>query len=59
MKQQSLLEIVSTAAVLLAVVEESSRVFHAVDSAALQVVHRCRPAPCGMTTALPTPNSKE
>jgi len=54
MKQFSLLEIVSTATVLLAMVVESSRVFHAVDSAALQAAHMCTPAPYGMLTALPT-----
>jgi len=54
MKQFSLIEIISTATVLLAIVVESSRVFHAVDSATLQVTHRCTPAPHGMLTALPT-----
>jgi len=47
-KQISLLEITSTAAALLAVVVESSRVFHVVGEAALQAAHRCTPAPCGM-----------
>jgi len=57
MKQFSLIEIVSTATVLLAMVVESSRVFHSVDSATLQVAHRCTPAPYGMLAvpaALPT-----
>jgi len=36
------------------IVVDLSRVSHAVDSAALQVTHRCTPAPCGMLTALPT-----
>ena len=57
MKQFSSTEIVSTATALLAVVAESSRVFHAVDSAALQVAHRCTPAPHGTPAtpaALPT-----
>jgi len=35
-------------------VVESSRVFHAVDSATFQVTHRCTPAPHGMLTALAT-----
>jgi len=54
MKQFSLLEIISTATVLLAMVVESSRVFHVVDSVTLQTTHRCTPAPYGMITALPT-----
>jgi len=48
LKQFSLLEFISTATALLAMVVESSRVFHAVDIAALQVTHRRRPAPYGM-----------
>jgi len=50
MKQFSLLEIISAAVLLANVVAvvDLSRVFHAVDSAALQVAHRCTPAPCGM-----------
>jgi len=57
MKQFSLLEIISTAAVLPAVVVEHSRVFHVVDQAALQAAYRCTPAPYGMLAApavLPT-----
>jgi len=57
MKQFSLLEIASTAvlpAVVVVVVVDLSRVFHAVDSAALQVAHRYTPAPCGMLAVLPT-----
>jgi len=48
MKQFSFLEIASTATVLLAMVVESSRVFHVVDWAALQATHMCTPAPYGM-----------
>jgi len=58
MKQFSLSEIVSTAVLLanvvVVVVVDLSRVFHVVDSAALQVAHRCTPAPCGMLAVLPT-----
>jgi len=58
LKQISLLEIVSTAVLLaIVVVVDLSRVFHAVDSATLQVTHRCTPAPYGMPAvpaALPT-----
>jgi len=54
LKQISLLEIASTAAALLAVVVESSGVFHVVGQAALQATHRCTPAPHGMPAALPT-----
>jgi len=54
MKQFSLIEIISTAVLLAIVVVDLSRVFHAVDSARLQVAHRCTPAPYGMLTALPT-----
>jgi len=56
----SLIEIASTAvllAVVVVVVVDLSRVFHAVDSAALQLAHRCTPAPDGMLAvpaALPT-----
>jgi len=44
----SLIEIISTVVLLAIVVVESSRVFHAIDSAALQLVHRCTPAPYGI-----------
>jgi len=57
MKQFILLEIMSTAVLLATVVVDLSRVFHAVDSAALQVTHRRTPAPYGMLAvpaALPT-----
>ena len=61
MKQFSLLEIISTvvllAIVVVVVVVDLSRVFHAVDSATLQVAHMCTPAPYGMlavSAALPT-----
>jgi len=50
-QKTSLTEIVSTAvllAVVVVVVVDLSRVFHAVDSATLQLVHRCTPAPDGM-----------
>jgi len=60
MKQFSLLEIIGTATVLLAMVVDLSRVFHAVDSATLQATHRCAPAPYGMLAvpaALPTVGS--
>jgi len=57
----SLLEIISTAvlplAMVVVVVVDLSRVFHVIDSAALQPVHRCTPAPCGtlaVPAALPT-----
>ena len=53
-QQFSLLEIASTAAVLLTELVESSEVFHDVDSAALQLTHRCTPAPYEMLTAPPT-----
>ena len=59
-KQISLLETTSTAVLLANVVVvavDLSRVFHAVDSAALQVTHRCTPAPYGTPAApaaLPT-----
>jgi len=45
-KQISLLEIISTAVLpanVVVVVVDLSRVFHAVDSATLQVTHRCTP----------------
>jgi len=52
MKQFNLLEIISTvvllAIVVVVVVVDLSRVFHAFDSATLQVTHRCTPAPYGM-----------
>jgi len=51
------LEIMSTAVLLAVVVADVSRVFHAIDSATLQVTHRCTPAPYGMLAApaaLPT-----
>jgi len=57
LKQINLLEIISTAVLLAIVVVDLSRVFHAVDSATLQVTHRCTPAPYGMLAApavLPT-----
>ena len=47
----SLLEIISTVVLLLAmvvVVVDLSRVFHVIDSATLQLTHRCTPAPDGM-----------
>jgi len=56
----SLLEIVSTSVLLanvVVVVVDLSRVFHAVDSATLQLAHRCTPAADGMLAvpaALPT-----
>jgi len=56
----SLTEIISTAVLLatvVVVVVDLSRVFHAVDSAALQLAHRCTPAPDGtlaVPAALPT-----
>jgi len=56
-KQISLLEIASAVVLLAALVADLSGVFHAVDSAALQVPHRCTPAPDGMPAvpaALPT-----
>jgi len=52
MKQFSLLEIISTATVLLAMVVESSGAFHVVGQATLQATHRCTPAPYG-TPAVP------
>jgi len=52
MKQFSLLEIVSTVVLLATVVVDLSGVFHAVDSARLQVAQRCTPAPDG-TVAVP------
>jgi len=52
MKQFSLLEVISTVVLLAAVVVDLSIVFHAVDSATLQVTHRCTPAPDG-TLAVP------
>jgi len=57
MKQFSSIEIISTAMLPTTVVVDLSRVFHAVDSATLQVTHRCTPAPYGTLTvpaALPT-----
>jgi len=56
MKQFSLLEIISTVVLLaiVVVVVDLSRVFHAFDSATLQVTHRCTPAPYGILAALPT-----
>jgi len=57
MKQFSLLEITNTAVLLATDVVDLSRVFHAVDSATLQVTHRRTPAPYGMLAvpaALPT-----
>jgi len=46
-------------AVVVAVVVDLSRVFHVIDSATLQLAHRCTPAPDGMLAApavLPTPS---
>jgi len=57
LKQISLLKIISTAVLLAIAVVDLSGVFHAVDSATLQVTHRCTPAPYGMLAvpaALPT-----
>jgi len=55
-KQISLLEIISTAVLLanVVVVVDLSGVFHVIDSAALQVAHRCTHAPYGTLAALPT-----
>jgi len=57
----SLIEIISTVVLLLAmvvvVVVDLSRVFHVIDSATLQLTHRCTPAPDGILAvpaALPT-----
>jgi len=47
-KQISYIEIISTAVLLATVVADLSRVFHAVDSATLQLAHRCTPAPDGI-----------
>jgi len=47
----SLLEIISTVVLLanvVVVVVDLSRVFHVIDSATLQPVHRCTPAPYGI-----------
>jgi len=48
----SYIEIISTVVLLLAMVVvavvDLSRVFHVIDSATLQPIHRCTPAPCGM-----------
>jgi len=55
--KDQLLEIISTVVLLanvVVVVVDLSRVFHAVDSATLQVTHRCTPAPYGTLAALPT-----
>ena len=52
MKQFSLIEIISTAVLLASVVVDLSRVSHAVDSATLQVTHRCTPAPHGILAVL-------
>jgi len=57
MKQFSLLEITSTAVLLadvVVVVADLFRVFHVIDSAALQAAHRCTHAPHGMLAAFPT-----
>jgi len=52
----SYIEIISTVVLLLAmvvvVVVDLSRVFHVIDSATLQLTHRCTPAPDG-TLAVP------
>jgi len=55
-KQISYIEIISTAVLLanVVVVVDLSGVFHAVDSATLQVAHRCTHAPYGMLAVLPT-----
>jgi len=63
----SYIEIISTVAVLLlamvvVVVVDLSRVFHVVDSATLQLTHRCTPAPDGILAvpaALPTVQCSE
>jgi len=44
----SLLEIISTCSAAASYGCRSSGVFYAIDSATLQPVHRCTPAPCGM-----------
>jgi len=48
----SYIEIISTVVLLLAmvvvVVVDLSRVFHVIDSATLQLTHRCTPAPDGI-----------
>jgi len=57
LKQFSLIETISAAVLLAVVVADLYRVFHAVDSATLQVAHRCTPAPYGIpaaSAALPT-----
>jgi len=57
LKQISHVEIASTCSAATSHGCRSSGVFHAVDSAALQPVHRCTPAPCGTLAApavLPT-----
>jgi len=66
LKQISYVEIISTVvllAMVVVVVVDLSRVFHVVDSATLQPVHRCTPAPYGILAvpaALPTlPQSME
>jgi len=48
LKQISCVEIVSTCSAAASCGCRSSRVFYAVDSATLQPVHRCTPAPHGM-----------
>jgi len=55
-KQISLLEIISTVVLLaiVVVVVDLSGVFYAIDSATLQPVHRCTPAPYGILAVLPT-----
>jgi len=58
MKQFNLSEIVSTCSAAASYGCRSSGVFYAVDSATLQPVHRCTPAPYGtlaVQAALPTP----
>jgi len=55
LKQISYVEITSTVvllAVVVVVAADLSRVFHVIDSAALQATHRCTPAPYG-TLAVP------
>ena len=52
----SYIEIISTVVLLAIVVVavDLSGVFHAVDSATLQVAHRCTHAPYGILAVLPT-----
>ena len=53
----SLIEIISTVvllAIVVVVAVDLSRVFHVIDSATLQVAHRCTHAPYGILAVLPT-----